>query len=62
MCVRVADLVDSELSRFHSIITAALSESKDKVSDVIGPAWDGFPLEVSHGLPGTSTAGSTDYA
>lgn len=48
-----------ELSRVRSVISAALSESDQTVSDATCGVLDIFPAEASRGLPGTSDGSSS---
>lgn len=58
----LAGLVDAELVRIRSVITAAILESERMVSEAICDVHDGLPAEASSDEPGPSAGGSSDQA
>lgn len=61
-CVRVAGLVDAELVRIRSAISAALWEIEDTVTVAVSDMPDPFPLQASYKAPGPSPVAFSDQA
>lgn len=59
-CACVVMLVDAELVRVRSVITAALSENEGTISEAICDVRRGFPVEASSDVPSLSAGGSSD--
>lgn len=56
-CARITNLFDVDLSRVHSIITAALSESEGTISQAVRCTKDCVPVERTWNVLGLSPGG-----